>query len=212
MAYPKNSPDDIGEMEDISLETKPEDNPNTLSNIMVFANKHRELSKEAATYEELLSALDTEIKDIEEVKLPLILNTLKIKEFKLTDGSVINLNPVFQGSIVKKDANQRSKQLKWVTDSLGGPLIKTEVTLKFGRGEEKQLQLLLDTLKEIGFDYTMKEGIHASTLSSFIKEKVAKGEEVPFDDLKWRIFDKAEIKVPGEKPKRKKKKVEEDDD
>lgn len=204
MVYPSNVPDDMEEMEALVLADKAAEKPEaTFENIIVFAKRHKEIVDELETIAEYVKTLTAEAKDIEEIKLPSVFNALDMKDFGLKDGRKIKIEPAFQGSIVVEDPEQRKAQLDWLSGAGGRDLIKNKISLEFTKGQDTEAKALVDMLSEYGFTYNMAESVHASSLGSFIKEKMEKGETVPLEALKWRYYFKANIKPPPKKKKSK---------
>jgi hypothetical protein len=208
MGFPSNLPEgveslivkpDLSELEGIETPVVA-----TLENVMVFANRLQEVEREVDALDQYKKTLTEEIKDIEETKLPQILEILGMPWFGLKDGSKVEIKPTFQGSLVSEDLVQRQLQLDWLVANDGQDLIKNAYTITFGKGQDAEAKALRDMLVEFGFDFEVKESVHAGSLGSFIKEKMTNGDEVPLSALKWRFFQKANIKAP---PKAKVKKV-----
>lgn len=184
---------DMSELQGIEVQE-----PATLENLVARGERRAEIVAEIAVYKEQVAELEDELKEIEEKHVPQILNQLKMKNFGMQDGTEIKLELSFQGSLVIKDKEQRMKQLAWLADpkTKGENIIKKEISLVFPRGKSKEADFCEKILKEFKFDYTVGESVHAGSLGSFIKAKVVNGDEVPFEELKWRVFDKAKFKDP----------------
>jgi len=178
----------------------------TLENMIVFTTRHREIERELEELDRYAATLKVELTTIEEKNLPQILEALGMSDYGLKDGSRIELEGKFQGALVVKDLEQRKRQLDWLVKNEGQDLIKNTFTLTFPKGKDEEAKALRELLSEYDFDFTVEESVHASSLGSFIKEKVQKGHEIPFDVLKWRYFQKAKIKEPP-KPRASAKKV-----
>jgi uncharacterized metal-binding protein len=203
MAYPSNLPDDPAELE--GIEKPSEAAPATLENIMIFATRYNEIEAEIESILAYCATLKEEAKEIEEVKLPGVLQALGMSDFGLTDGSKVKIDPAFQGSVAIKDPEQRKKQIDWLVKNDGQDLVRNEISISFGRGQDAEAKAVCDILNEYHITYEIGESVHSGSLGAFIKEKMANGEDVPLDVLKWRYFFKASIK----KPVAKKKKVKE---
>lgn len=211
-----NSGIDSSELE--GMETGGTEQPaNTLENLSTFAERYIELDKELKELDDYGSKLEEEQRDIEETKIPEVMNQLKMTEFSMKDGFKLKIEAKFQGSIVAKDEAKAAAQLKWIETVEGGEIIKTTFTIDFNKGHEAEAEEFVKLMKELGIAYKVKRGVHASTLASFVKAKIIGATEVPLDELGWRYFDKAAVKKKGFKLRKRRKKREdwgdeEDDD
>lgn len=167
----------------------------TLENLMIHANRSKEIEAQIEVYNGIIKALKEEQEKIEEAHIPQVMDQLGMSDFKLKDGSKIELTPTFQGTLVVKDEDQRKYQLGWLVANEGQDLIKNTFTLTFPKGRDEEAKALRELLKEYEFDFTVDETVHAGSLGSFIKAMIKKGKEVPLDTLKWRYFQKAKIKA-----------------
>lgn len=213
--YPKthNLPTDVSEMEEIAAE-KPAGAQAvlTLENLVTFGNRHVEIAKEIETYEDMVAALETEQKKIEEVDLPTVFQTLGMEEFKLKDGTKIKMDKKFQGGIVVKVPERRDEQLAFLRENGAADIIKNEIICSFKPGKESEAEALKKLLTEFGFSFIIKQTVHAGTLGSTIKAMAEKAKEIPLEKLGWRLFDKAEVKQPGSKVKKRLKKDDDSDE
>lgn len=179
----------------------------TLENIHALSDRYMEIDKELKTHDEYCKTLEDEQKKIEEEDLPRIMNTLAIENIGLKEGFKLKIEQKFQGTIVIKDPQMSARQLAWLEKNGGSDIIKTDIVLQFPRGRDAEVDILVDMLNKLGFVYKRKKSVHASTLASFMAEKAASAEIEPttLDELKWRYFNKANIKKPGFKMRKRRK-------
>lgn len=178
---------------------------NTLENLSVFAERYIALDQELKEIDDYAAKLEEEQQDIEETKIPQVMNQLKMADYSMKDGFKLKIEPKFQGSIVAKDAVKATQQLAWVEKADGGDIIKTTFTIDFTKGHEAEAAEFVKLMTELGIAYKVKRGIHPSTLASFVKAKIANAADVPLDDLGWRYFDKASVKKKGFKLRKRRK-------
>lgn len=210
MAYPRNSDDDPSELEGLEKGGATDAPQNTLENLSHFASRYIELDKELKELDDYGSKLEEEQQEIEETQIPQIMQQLKMTEFAMVDGFKLKIEPKFQGSIVLKDETKAAEQLAWVESAEGGDIIKTTFTVDFNKGHEAEAGEFVKLMKQLGIAYKVKRGIHASTLASFVKARLANAGsfEVPLDQLGWRYFDRANVKKKGFKLRKRRKKRE----
>ena len=59
---------------------------------------------------------------------------MNLQKFTLTDGSEISVKPIYAASIPK---DRRDEAFQWLRDHEFGDLVKNNVTVTFGRGEDE---------------------------------------------------------------------------
>lgn len=85
--------------------------------------------------------------------------------------------------------------IKWLADRGYDGIVKTEVSVKFGRGEYAQAQELAEGIQGQGLSAELSNSIHNQTLKSFVKERMAAGDVVPFDLFGIHPFSRAKLKM-----------------
>lgn len=150
--------------------------------------KVRALGEEARNLEKILEALAEESKEltsrlnqIKTQELPAMLTDIGMKSFKLLDGTEVKIEDVVAGSL-PKDEEKRSEALKWI-DSVNPDIIKTNVELSFGRGQDNVAKNAIAMLEESGYEPLVEKGVHAQTLCAFARERLKNGEELPIETL-----------------------------
>ena len=96
----------------------------------------------------------------------------------LKDGSTVEVKQLVQASIT--EAN-RETAYKWLRDNGHGDLIKNQVTVAFGRGEDNVAENFINDAKSLGLEPAQKMKVEPQTLKVFVREKLEEGVEVPED-------------------------------
>lgn len=114
--------------------------------------------------------------------LPELMRELTLTELKLEDGTEVDIREEVDCSIT--EAN-RVNAHAWLREHGFGALIKSAVSVFFGRDEEAMRDELLELLAS-HFEGTDKvpevhETVHPATLKSFIKERRAAAADAPDD-------------------------------
>jgi len=171
----------------------------SLMSISNLALRQLSLAGQIEEAEEALKELNAKFRQISEVDLPNAMLELGMRSFKLEDGASISVEK-FYGASIKVE--NRPLAYKWLEDNGHGPLIKTDVTVPFGKGEEarKDAKDLMDSLKEEGFDVSLEESVHHSTLKAWAKEQIESGTALP-DLFTVFVGEKAKITLPKVKKK-----------
>ena len=137
-----------------------------------------ETKKAIEESEKRTKELKEKAKMLDEEQIPKFLQEMGVDAIKTPFGT-IGYNLKYRGYISK--ANQ-SLAHDWLRKEGHGDIIKTEVSASFGMGEADKAQNMLATLRNNGMNPNFKEGVHHSTLSSWIKDMTEKGKDIP-DDL-----------------------------
>jgi hypothetical protein len=113
-------------------------------------------------------------------RLPVAMEELGVESLKLKSGHSVVVKKGVKASIPAKHVPDA---LKWLRDNGHGSIIKNEVKISFGRGEEGEADATVSQLEEQGRVVTRKENVNSRTLSAFVKERLEQGDDVPFDLL-----------------------------
>lgn len=107
------------------------------------------------------------------------------------DGVTVTRKLIVSASI--SDDN-REKAFGWLRDNGLDDIIKNDVVVSFGRGEDNAAKNAVGILREQGFDPEVKTHIHAMTLKAFVKERVEDGKPIDLDLFGAYVVNAAEIK------------------
>lgn len=137
--------------------------------------------------------------------LPELMSELTLSEIKLEDGTEVSVVPEVDCAITEVN---REKAHAWLREHGFGGLIKTAVSVSFGRDEvelrDKTIELLTESLEGTDHEPELNEAVHPATLKSFVKERLAAAaehpEHVPPTDL-FSIFPYSKAKVTPPKAK-----------
>lgn len=135
-----------------------------------------------------LAEAKAEARRLETEDLPELMREIGLARFELDDGSVIDVVDDVECSVSEE---RRAAAVGWLEANGFGGLIKTEVVVRFGKGEHDAAQRCAE---ETGGE--ARETIHPSTLKAFVKEQLAAGRPVPFETFGIRPFSRAKIKPP----------------
>lgn len=126
-----------------------------------------------------------------EEDLPDLMIEVGLSEIKLSNGETISLSENVTASIPKKS---QFAAMRWLADNGFGGLIKTEVTVPFGRGEYDQATETAKSLADKFSDVNVKEIVHPATLKSFVTEQMQEGHAIPMDLLGVHVYNVAKLK------------------
>lgn len=146
---------------------------NTVSSLIemqVAAERHVEQS------EGILKEAKENLKNIKEERLPEAMRSAGVVEFTTTDFYHVSLHDAYYANI--KIENQDAA-FTWLKEMGHDDIIKNDVNVSFGRGEEVMAHNAMATLTQLGFNPTNKKHIHWQTLRAFVKEQMIKGVTLP---------------------------------
>ena len=147
---------------------------------------------EIAALEEQLKAKKAEADDIGSRVIPELLAEQGLSELKLSDGSKVSVKKEFRATIPKDEA-RRESCLQWLRDQGLGDIIKNNVTVSFGKGEDDKAEQLLNLAAEHGFEPQQKSDVAWNTLTALYQERVQAGLDMPSDSFSLWIKDKTKI-------------------
>ena len=108
--------------------------------------------------------------------MPALLNEAGAKQIRLADGRLIT---IVTGVFASIPANQRPKAFEWLRKNGFGSIIKSDVSLQFGMGEEEKANKVIGLLRKAGFTPEFAEVVHPQTLKSLVRERLAEGKKIP---------------------------------
>jgi len=131
--------------------------------------KHLELENEIDILNEATSEKKAELRRLSEEAIPNMFQTIGIQEFKLTDGSSVSVKPYYAANI---SAAKHDECFAWLRDHGLDDVIKHNIIIDFGRGEDEDCNQLKDLLMEANVNYTEKSGVHPQTLKALVREQM----------------------------------------
>jgi len=127
--------------------------------------------------EERLRKLKEQYRRLSEEDLPQKMAELGMQDLRLKDGSRITIDMFYATRINK---NNRDAAHAWLRQQGHGDIIKNQVSVAFGKGEDatarETMALLEEFLQKNGNIPTQRESVHPSTLKAFVKERIESGD------------------------------------
>ncbi len=161
-------------------------------------DKVARLASEAARLQEDLDRTEEEAKHFKKALykvtdelLPEALEELNLQKFTLKDGSEISVKPIYAASIPK---DRRDEAYDWLREHGDGDIIKNNITVTFGKGEDQDAEAFMLVCGNQGFTPQQIEKIEPMTLKAWLREKVEAGHAIPLDLFGAFISQRASIK------------------
>ena len=172
-----------------------------------LAERQIKLEDEVSRLEEQLKLAKQNLRQVSEIDLPELMNTLNVKEFKLNDGTKVSVNDVVSGSTPSNGAIDRAKgELKqeliqrkdsgytYLRSNKAEALISNNYVVQFPTGEDKKALEFEKILNDKELSFANKSEVNPRRLNSWLKEQIANGKEVPYDVFKIFTGHRAVIK------------------
>ena len=150
-----------------------------------LAIEAKNLELEIADLEEKVSEKKAQRQAILAAKLPDLMNEIGLPSFEISPqgnlpGFKVAIKPFYAAAIpVKAPEPVKQKAYQALRECGAADLVKVDVTISFGKGEDDKAQKLLALLKQEGHKPSVKEAVHPATLKAWLKERVEAGQPTP---------------------------------
>ncbi len=160
-------------------------NPNELANKV---QQLKNLEDEITNAEDSVKKLKEKANVISQFEIPQMMEEMNIKKLKLTDGETVEVSNFYSASIVDQEL-----AFQWLRENGRGDIIKNDITVTFGRGEDNKAAEYAVLAKGQGYEPVQKVGVHPQTLKGVVRECDESGIELP-DCFKTYVGNRTNIK------------------
>ena len=157
-----------------------------------------------STEVEKLQSIQQQIKDLEDrVKdlkedekyfsckiIPKLMEDMNLASLKLKDGSELTVKKIFSATL---KADKKAEGIHWLRDNGLGDIVKNNITVTFGQGEDNKAVEYAGLARERGYEPTQDEKVHHASLTVVMKDYKEKGNEIPSD--LFSTFDGSQTKL-----------------
>lgn len=150
---------------------------NALAELSRLADEQAQAAAQVADLEAQLDKARDRFRDISERIIPEKMDELGMEEFKTRTGLKIKIKEAIRASIPKA---RQGEAFRWLRDNGYAGLIKRNVAIKFGKGEDETAEELAKQLSE-KFEVEDNTSVHPSTLKAFVNEQLSNGVEIPME-------------------------------
>ena len=151
----------------------------------------KDLEDEIANAEESLKKLKEKARQVSSIEIPAMMDDMQITKLKLKDGESVEIKKVYGASIPK---DQQEAAFTWLRNNGLGDVIKNDITVTFGRGEDNKASDYATLAKGQGYEPIQKVGVHPQTLKGVVRECHETGLEMPSDCFKTYVGNRTNIK------------------
>ena len=148
------------------------------------------LEDDIQSKEEEIKKLKEQADKIASEIIPNMLAEQGLSSLKLADGSGVEIRKTYSCT-VKKDNLESA--YKWLRDNGLGDIIKNEVFVTFGKGEDNKAEQLLNLAVQEGFEPQQKSKVEPMTLKALFRERIEAGLDMPSDSFHLFVKDQTKI-------------------
>ena len=145
-----------------------------LSGLVRQLNNVNQQIEDAETH---LKALKQEKQRMAFEQIPMLMDEMGIERLDV-DGVTVKLKAFVSASI---PADRKQEAFNWLREHGLDDIIKNDIIVSFGRGQDNQAGDVMYDLEQKGFHPEQKTHIHAMTLKAFVKERVEQGKPIDLD-------------------------------
>lgn len=175
----------ISYREDKQEQIKSVANPNELASKV---QELKNLEDEIANAEDSVKKLKEKANAISQFEIPQMMEQMNITKLKLKDGETVEVSNFYSASIVDQEA-----AFQWLRENGRGDIIKNDITVTFGRGEDNKAAEYAVLAKGQGYEPVQKVGVHPQTLKGVVRECNESGIKLP-DCFKTYVGNRTNIK------------------
>ena len=141
----------------------------------------KNLEDEIKNAEKSVSKLKEQAKTLSQFEIPMMMEEMHITKLKLKDGESVEIKKIYGASI---SPDYQDKAFTWLRNNGLGDIIKNDVTVTFGRGEDNKAADYAVLARGQGYEPVQKIGVHPQTLKAVVRERLESGQELPSDLFK----------------------------
>ena len=141
----------------------------------------KNLEDEIANAEDGVKKLKEQARIISELEIPSMMKEMNITKLKLSDGESVEIGKFYNASIPEE---KKEEAFQWLRNNGLGDVIKNDITVTFGRGEDNKAADYAVLARGQGYEPVQKINVHAQTLKALVRERIESGLEVPPDLFK----------------------------
>ena len=152
------------------------DNLTGAENLSDLVLQLQKLEDEVKEDEERLKTKKQRIDKLSGIAIPEIMESMKLKTMKLSDGSGIEIREMYSATI---PVANKEGAFYWLRNNGLGDLIKNEITVSFGRNEDNKASEYADLARGRGYQPSQKLKVEPMTLKALFRERSENNQELP---------------------------------
>jgi len=167
------------------------DKSENLKTLSEEVKKMDELTQEIQLLEERVKDKKKDLDVISGEVVPTMMSEMGLSQLRLMDGSMIDVKPFYNATITQ--ANKEAA-FNWLRTNGLGDIIKNEVVVSFGRGEDNKAAEYAELAKGQGLQPAQKLKVEPMTLKALVRERIEAGKEMPTEIFSVYVGNKTTIK------------------
>lgn len=165
-------------------------NTDTSKTLSDLVRKLRSVEQQIDDTEDHLKSLKQEKHKLSTESIPQLMDEMGIERLDV-DGVTVTRKLIIHAAI---PAERRDEAFDWLRQHGLDDIIKNDVTLSFGKGEDNVAGDVVASLRDRGLDPQLKTHVHPMTLKAFVKERFEDGKPIDLDMFGAFITNAAEIR------------------
>lgn len=150
----------------------------------------RNVEQQIDDTENHLKALKQQKHKLSVENIPALMDEMGVDRIDV-DGVTVTRKMMVHASI---PVERKEEAFSWLRENGLDDIIKNDVSVSFGKGEDNMAGDVVGLLQERGFDPQTKTHIHPSTLKAFVKERLENGKPIDLDMFGAFVANAAEIR------------------
>ena len=150
---------------------------NTMKSLSSLVKDLDQLTIDINKKEEELKSLKLQKHPMSTEQIPTMMDEMGVQRLDVENLSV-SLKPLINASI---PPTRREEAYQWLRENDLDDIIKNDVIMSFGKGEDNMAGDIMYELEQRGMHPEKKTHIHQMTLKAFIRERVEKGLPIDLD-------------------------------
>lgn len=159
-------------------------------NLSALVRDLRDVERQIEDKEAELKSLNQQKHRLSTESIPMLMAEMGVDRLDV-DGLTVVTKLQVHASI---PAEKKDEAFGWLRANGLDDIIKNDVVVSFGKGEDNVAGNVVGMLQEQGFDPQTKTYVHSSTLKAFVRERVANGKPIDLDMFGAFVANTAEIR------------------
>ena len=155
-----------------------------------MVRKLRSIDTRIEEVEETLKGLKQDRQKLTTELIPGVMDEMGVERLDV-DGVTVTRKLIVSASISEE---KREAAFSWLRENGLDDIIKNDVVVSFGKGQDNSAKNAVEILREQGFDPDVKTHIHPQTLKAFVKERVEDGKPIDLDMFGAYVVNAADIR------------------
>ena len=164
-----------------------------INSLSIHVEKLTDLQQAIEHTEKQVKDLKAQYDKISSEVIPNILAEQGLQSLKLADGTILGVNKKYSCTI-PKDPAKKEAAYQWLREQGLGDIIKNEVAVTFGRGEDNKAAEYAELAKGQGLQPAQKLKVEPMTLKALVRQRIEAGQEMPTEIFSIFVGNKTTIK------------------